>query len=410
MKCAFLSFQPFLDPYPHGQACASAAMLDAVSALANVELVYLTASEDLIRTSHLLRERFPAVSAVKVVNYQPCVSCRTTLRYGARLLPASLGPLESERIRRVVAELHRDRSLDVVHYDTMTWLYVHPDSASPTAPTVCSGTDASSLSHRTRAQFAVSPVERVRERVEALVFERYERRYLPRADVVHLTSAEDVRYLQSKGVGGVFRTVNMPLEDRWFLRRQDGRPLGRRVLASGQHSHAWYRTGLLRFLRGVWPAQISRFPDVALTVHSTHPVHETEAAAFAAPRTTLVGAVADFGSRFADHGVFVHPLLGGSGQHNRLAIALAQGACCLATKAAVSGMGLTPFEDYLPLADLSQGDAVRLGDVLENGDIAARVAANGRRKMLSEFSTKAVGPRLMDLYREAIDIGSERRA
>ncbi len=37
MRCAYFSFQPFLDPCPGGQTLASAAMLDAVSMLAEVD-------------------------------------------------------------------------------------------------------------------------------------------------------------------------------------------------------------------------------------------------------------------------------------------------------------------------------------------------------------------------------------
>lgn len=407
MKCAYLSFQPFLDPRAGGQTLASAAMLDAVSAIADVELVCLTAVEDLAETSRLLRERFPAVCAVKLVRYRPRVPRGTKLRYAARLLPASLGALESADVRQVVAAVHRDRSVDVVHYDLMTWLYVHPGSA---LPTLCSATDPYSLAYRTKARFAEGPVERAGELVKSLAFDRFERTYLGRADVVHVVSAEDVRYLRDRGVDGTFRAVNMPLEDRWFVRRRDGRLSCRRVLTSGFHSHPWYRTGLLRFLRGIWPPQAARFPDAALTVHSTQPTHETEVAARAAPRAAMVGAVPDFASLFADHGVFVHPLLGGTGQKNRLAIALAQGLCCLATDAAVSGMGLVPFEDYLPLSDLSERDAAQLGEALGNGQLAAAVSANGRRKVQSEFSTKVVGKRLIDIYQEAIDVAGRRRS
>ena len=401
MRCAYLSFQPFLDPLATGQTLASAAMLDAVSALADVVLVCLTPSDDLQETSRLLRQRFPAVCAVELVGYRPRVPRRTKLRYAFRCLPASLGALDSAEIRRVVAEIHRDRSIDVVHYDLMTWLHVHPD---PSAPTVCSAHDCYSLAYRVKARFARGPVEWAGQLIKALAFERFERRYLRRADVVHMVSAEDVRYLRDRGIGGVLRAVNMPIEDRWLVSRRDGPPLGRNVLTSGFHSYPCYGTGLLRFLRGVWPPQAARFSDATLTVPSTHSTPDTEAAVRVAPRATLIGTVPDFASLFADHGFFAHPLLGGTGQKNRLAIALAQGACCLATDAAVSGMGLAPFEDYLPLGDLSERDAAVLGAALGDRELAATVAANGRRRIASEFSTTVVGKRLVDLYREAIEL------
>ena len=406
MRCAYLTFQALLDPCATGQALASAAMLDAVSAMADVDLVCLTPSKDLAETSRLLRKRFPAVADVKLVSYQPRVPRRTRLRYALRLLPASLGALDSPEIRRAAAEAHADPSVDLVHYDLMTWLYVHPAHA---APTVCSATDCYSLAYRTKARFAEGPVERTAELLKALAFERFERRYLRRADVVHMVSTEDVRYLLDRGVGGRLRAVNMPLEDRWLADRQGCRPRARRVLASGFHTFPWYRIGLLRFLVGAWPPQAARFPDATLTVHSTRPTRETEAAVRAAPRAALVGVVPDYETLFADHDVFVHPLLGGTGQKSRLAIALAQGLCCLATGAAVSGMGLVPFEDYLPLDDLSERDGALLGGALSNDELAAKVAANGRRKIASEFSTRAVGQRLIDLYREAIDVGASRR-
>jgi glycosyl transferase family 1 len=305
--------------------------------------------------------------------------------------------------------VHRDRSVDVVHYDLMTWLSVHPSVGLPTAPTVCSGHDAYSLAYRVKARFAGGPVARLCELARALAFERFERACLSRADVIHMVSPEDVRYLRDRGVGGNLRQVNMPLDDRWFVQRRNGRPVGRRVLTSGFHSQSVYRIGLLRFLRTVWPAQVARFPDAALTVHSAEPTAETEAATLATPGATLVGIVPDFASLFEDHGLFVHPLLGGTGQKNRLAIALAQGACCLATDAAASGMGLAAFEDYLPFSDLSGRDAALLGEALSSADLAATVAESGRRKMASEFSTRAVGTRLVDLYREAVDLGQARR-
>lgn len=404
MRCAYFSFQQYSDDAPRGLTCASAAMLDSISRLIEVELIYLWPSKDRFEIAETLRERFPLVKGIRVFSYNPIASKMQRLICAARLLPLSLGGFLDANVRDNVRAIHKEQSFDVVHYDLMVWLFVHPSRKQLTKPTICSGHDAYSLAYFRKAPFRDNLFKRLREMLGGLIFSRFEARYLPKADIVHMFSENDVNYLRRKGVNAIFRLTNLPLEDKWF----EGalvKPQGscKRILLSGQHSHPWYRKGVLQFLNVIWPQIHAKYPDATLTIHSSHLAPDIGEMAKTLEHVQVVGKVDDFRQLFAEHDYFVHPLLSGTGQKTRLAIAMAQGLCCIATDAAIAGMGMRPHKDYVPL-NVNSPDVGTILSILGNQELSRSIAQSGHSRVKAEFSIHSVGNKLVDIYAEAISL------
>lgn len=406
-RCAYFSLHSYLGEDLRGQAGASATILSGISAQMDVELVYLNTNDDVESVKAQLRRKFPLLKALHVITIPQTASVFKRLYYGGRLLPLSLASLARTDIKRVVSSIHNDPNVDIVHYDLMPWMIVHPCDGQYAKPTICSGTDAYSLAYLGKMKYEGSLLLRARDRMAALSFSRFERRYLRRADVVHLFSHRDVEYLRFHGLKVSFLQTNLPLDDKWFVSTSSWDPdkRGKRILLTGQHTHSWYLKGVSKFLERIWPAISRRHKDASLTIQSSHLSSQIESIAEMSERVRNVGYVQDYKRLFSEHDYFVHPLLTGTGQKTRLVNAMSQGLCCIATDEAVSGMELRPNVDYVPLelGDRIEQDSSRLCELLDHQNIAAEIALSGWTKARKNFSKRVVCEQIIDAYHKVLN-------
>lgn len=391
-----------------GSGCASAAILEGISAVTTVDLFHLNAGQP-AGIEDALRLRFPFVRDVHVIHSVPRQRHLTRLAFALRGLPVTLARLENSGALAALRSLHTSSEVDCVHYDFMSWLFLHSRLLGPTKPVICTGHDAFSLAYRRKAVLQSSSLLAARDRLAARAFGRFERRYLSLADAMHFVGAGDIAYLVSRGVRGRYVQINMPIEARWFEKNAQRGFSGRtrRFLLSGPFDHPWYSRGAQSFLEVVWPGVVARHPAARCEVHCPGIGRALRARFEGIPGITLTGWVDDYREVFRRNDFFVHPLLTGTGQKNRLAVALAQGLCCFATPAAAADMGMDAGHDFVLLDRLDLRAAGTISDVVGNANTAGTLAECGRRRVLSNFAASSVAAQFLELYRSTLSRRSE---
>jgi len=162
------------------------------------------------------------------------------------------------------------------------------------------------------------------------------------------------------------------------------------------------------WLRDVWPALAARRPDLKLVVAGDRPRPGLRrAVAMAGGETgavTLVESPPDMRRQLAGAAVALAPMRCGSGVPVKVLEAWAQGVPVVASPWAAAGTTGVPGEDLLVASSPRQWAEV-LSGLLQDSAARRRLAANGRRRLLADYSRQAVKAQLLAAVAAAVAPG-----
>ena len=113
----------------------------------------------------------------------------------------------------------------------------------------------------------------------------------------------------------------------------------------------------------------------------------------AEPGVTVAGFVPDLNGALNDAAVFVAPLRFAAGVQNKVLEAMAAGRPVVTTSVVNQGLGAQPGRDLL-IADDTGTIANQIVALLQDADLASRVAQAGRAFVTSRFSWDVVSQRM----------------
>ena len=242
----------------------------------------------------------------------------------------------------------------------------------------------------------------MKARIEYLRALRYELGVLPAFDQVQVCTPANRDYLLS------FRPELAPklraglragIDTSHYEFRPDGRePLT--MLFIGSFRHEPNRVAVDWFVRQVLPLILQRQPRARLVLAGSDPPAAHTYADFAA-NLEMVGYVEDVREPLARYGVFVCPILSGSGVRVKLLEAFAAGIPVVSTVVGAEGLAAQDGE-FCALADCPQDFADRVVDLLENPRKAAAMAARARAEVEATWDMAKVTARLVEGYRELV--------
>ena len=117
--------------------------------------------------------------------------------------------------------------------------------------------------------------------------------------------------------------------------------------------------------------------------------------------TDVVGEVADMAEWLSRAGVYVCPMVSGTGIKNKLLEGLVNGAPCVATTLAMQGLSARPGEDVL-VADEPDAFAEHVARLVQDRDFARQLGEAGRAYAVAHHSWRAVASAYEGVYEEAI--------
>ncbi len=252
-----------------------------------------------------------------------------------------------------------------------------------------------------RLPFMGRRIERIQARWEYLRSLRYELRMLTKPDRVQVCSEDNARYLLSflPELGG---RVDAQYRAGIDVSRYEFRSGGREpftMLFLGSFRHAPNHEALHWFVNKVLPRVREKEARARLIVIGSdppprHSLPEADA-------IELEGFVEDVREPLGRYGVFVCPILSGSGVRVKLLEAFAAGIPVVSTRLGAEGLASKDGE-VCALADDPGEFAGRVLDLLHDPVKAAQMAARAREMVERERDAKFMTERLVECYRAEI--------
>ncbi len=251
--------------------------------------------------------------------------------------------------------------------------------------------------------FMRSPLERVKAGFEYLRAIRFELKLLPHCDHIQVCTIENKRYLESflprlesridAGMRAGIRVEQYPYPGG------PRQPLT--MLFLGSFRHAPNQIAMEWFTRYVLPLVVEKLPQAKLLVAGSDPPPRH---AFPDPMNAieLLGFVDDIQPLFSSCALFVCPIRSGSGVRVKLLEAFASGIPVVSTTLGAEGLAREDG-DFCFLADDAPAFAAKVVQLLEDQDLAARMAARARHEVETNWDMAVITRRLVDKYQELLE-------
>lgn len=290
---------------------------------------------------------------------------------------------------------------DVVHADQL-WMAryallarrVTPAGARPTI--VLDQHNAVFQIPRRLAEWERHPVKRALLARESRVLARHEDRICRTFDRVVWVTDEDRRAVAAQRRDGGLseaddeRSSVIPIcvdpEEQPVL--WDG-PAARRVTFMGGLHWPPNAEGIAWFAREVWPRVRQAVPDARCTVIGKSPPRALAAASGPGSGIEVTGYVDDPRPYLAETAAFVVPLRAGGGMRVKILDAWCRGLPVVSTRIGAEGIDVRDRQNVL-LADTTEQFARAVVSVLREPELAARLAAEGRRTAERRYDWRTV--------------------
>ena len=250
--------------------------------------------------------------------------------------------------------------------------------------------------------FIHSPLDRIKARFEYLRAIRFELNLLPHCDHVQVCTIENKRYLES------FLPRLAPRIDAGMRAgiRVEGYPYpgGPRqphtMLFLGSFRHVPNQIAMEWFTRYVLPLIVEKLPRAKLLVAGSDPPPPH---AFPDPMNAieLLGFVEDIQPLFSSCALFVCPIRSGSGVRVKLLEAFASGIPVVSTTLGAEGLAREDG-DFCALADDAPSFAAKVVQLLEDRELASRMAHRARVEVETNWDMPVITRRLVDKYQELL--------
>ncbi|HWZ30422.1 MAG TPA: glycosyltransferase [Bryobacteraceae bacterium] len=249
-----------------------------------------------------------------------------------------------------------------------------------------------------RLPYMIGTIPRIQARWEYLRSLRYELRLLPHADRIQVCSDDNARYVESflpQLHGRIDAEYRAGIDTSLYAFRDTGRePFT--MLFLGSFRHLPNSEALHWFVHRVLPLVRAREPRARLVVIGSdppprHSLPEADA-------IELIGFVDDVRDALSRYGLFVCPILSGSGVRVKLLEAFAAGIPVVSTRIGAEGLASVDGE-ICALADDPAGFAERLLQAIEQPAKAAEMAGRARAFVCEKRDMRAMTEKLFESYR-----------
>lgn len=180
------------------------------------------------------------------------------------------------------------------------------------------------------------------------------------------------------------------------FRPANGRPEQNRLVFVGQMSYHANADAAVWFVRAIWPAIKSAYPNLILTIVGSDP-GPTVRALQQPGSIEVTGTVPDVVPYYQNAFASIVPLQTGGGTRLKILEAMAAGTPVISTSQGAEGLKVGSGHEFL-LADATVQSWMRALDELQSPNRREEIASSARALVCREYDWKAIGAKLAELY------------
>lgn len=327
------------------------------------------------------------------------------LRSAAGRVAYTLNWLESDQMRRRLADVLAEERFDIVHFDTI--------SLAPYRALVRSG--ATVLNHhnveshmmRRRVNQEPNWLRRAYFSLEAPKLEAHERAFCPMFDL-HLTCSRlDAERLLAVVPGISIEEIPNGVDLDFFPLAES--PVQADSLVFAGRMDAYPNRDAMRFFtEAVWPRLKQVRPGIRMTIVGSHPSDSLRRLAETDSALEVTGFVPDARPYLARATVYVCPIRDGGGTKLKVLDALAMGKAMVAHPIALEGIDVRP-EEHLLTAETPEEFVGQILRLLGDATLRDRIGRAGRARIEERYDFERIGARLAEIYADLVHGNSGHR-
>ena len=380
----------------------------------NVTLVSFIRDDDREDCLDHLRS-FCTVHTVPMLR-SPLRNLRALLKAGITGAPTVIVRDESVEMRRLLCELVRSQSFDVIHADqtSMAQYALYAKSMVTARSTRMSPRtllDAHNALYRVFGQLGASEpswLKRQFYRREARAFAQYERRLVEMVDQVTYVNESDRVALE----GGSFLGEGSPRVLPICCDLTDRAPIKpslnpQYVTHLGTMFWPPNIEGVLWFAREVWPCVLHSAPQARFQIIGKRPPPEVESLVADLPGIDVCGYVADPTPHLSQTAAFVVTLHAGAGMRVKIIDAWCWGIPMVSTTVGAEGIEARDGE-HLLIANSATAFAEAVVSLLTEPETRRRLRQNGRLWVQEHYDWRKVYKRWDDVYASLLSDRKDR--
>jgi glycosyltransferase involved in cell wall biosynthesis len=313
-----------------------------------------------------------------------------------RVFPNQAGESWNPSMWRAIAQAVLEHDFDLVHFLGSIQVYEFRNAVWSHLPTVIVPADSLTLLHRRRLAVA-GGARRLRAWLEWKVARGFERTIYQGFGRVIVVGEGDRAELADLAAGlpveVIPNGVDLPVEYRIPRAPPTLVFVGNYTYAPNVEAAIWLAEEILPRVQAVKPA-------ARLLLVGADPPGKVRR--LANDSVEVTGWVPAVGSYLRQATCFVSPLTSGSGMHNKVLEALAQGVPVVATPISCDGLSLTAKEHVL-LGTTAESLADQVLRLIGQPRLAERIGQAGREHVRAHFSWRSVADRYVNVFESVVE-------
>lgn len=334
---------------------------------------------------------------LETVPLPPRRAARVFFDYFASPIPAAFRTATCPAMQRVTGEMVRRSSYDVVIAEfSQMGQYLHRNPYLPAVRRIisCHTCYTTSAKNNLRLQSSVFSKLAVAASLPAL--QTYEFDMYRSADHVITLTSEERQDLQHYDPSLRISVSPYGVDVHHYrpnaaVRREQA------IVFTGYYSHLANQDAVFWFVRSVWPALRTKYPDLTFYVVGRGPTRDLLDLARKDSRIVVTNEVPDVSDYLAKAAVFVCPIRMGKGQRGKVLQAMAAGVPVVSTSLAAEGISAQSGHNIL-LADTPHTMREGICLLLDEPALSTAIAERGRQLATTKYSW----PRCVDRLEEAL--------
>lgn len=242
---------------------------------------------------------------------------------------------------------------------------------------------------------------RMKEAVNLVWAQRYERRYLGKVEDLIFISPVDRDSTRPNCPKSTTWIVPNGVDTDYFNARTGSKKTDHQLLFTGVMEYPPNHDAMVYFLDQILPRIRQEIPDVSLVIAGRNPLPALQSRVQEIPHVTLTGYVDDIRPYFESSSVYIAPLRSGAGMKNKILEAWAMGIPVVATSVSCSGIAINVGKNII-LADAPEIMAERVIELLRDPVLRTSLAQEGRHTAEAQYSWKAQTCRLEEILHQVL--------